>query len=284
MQHHLNQSHKRFKTPEDWFLDWLNQPYFADIARLFDWAGVTRFPDVQLLNHWCHQSTINDIEFVCDEVVQMEAEQPASDLAGLYYEQIIALTKQVPTRKDNWHDLFNALIWMLFPATKRYLNQLHMQEIERHGLHPRTPLRNRVTHFDECGGILVYQDEHHLQALQNHQWHASFVTLRAQWQHSTRFFVFGHANYEMLLNPYIGLTGKYIPLKVEDDFWGQSLLAQYRWLDSVLPEMLDKQQWFTQKLKPLPLLGIPGWHPENDHPQFYANTDYFRPLRSATRK
>jgi cytochrome P450 len=31
----------------------------------------------------------------------------------------------------------------------------------------------------------------------------------------------------------------------------------------------------------LPLLGIPGWHPANTDPAFYANTDYFRPQRRA---
>jgi len=32
------------------------------------------------------------------------------------------------------------------------------------------------------------------------------------------------------------------------------------------------------QLRPLPLAGIPGWHPQQDA-AFHGNADYFRPLR-----
>ena len=38
-----------------------------------------------------------------------------------YYEQNIFETGQVPTRQQNWHDLFGGFIWCLFPKTKARL-------------------------------------------------------------------------------------------------------------------------------------------------------------------
>jgi len=34
-----------------------------------------------------------------------------------------------------------------------------------------------------------------------------------------------------------------------------------------------------QDLSPFPLLGLPGWHPDNEQENFYENKDYFRPGR-----
>jgi hypothetical protein len=37
---------------------------------------------------------------------------------GLVYECRIWETGEVETRPDNWHDFFNALVWLSFPQTK----------------------------------------------------------------------------------------------------------------------------------------------------------------------
>jgi hypothetical protein len=52
---------------------------------------------------------------------------------GVAYESHIFATGQVPTR-DNLHDAFNALIWLHFPETKRLLNRLQAEAIERDGV------------------------------------------------------------------------------------------------------------------------------------------------------
>jgi hypothetical protein len=38
----------------------------------------------------------------------------------------------------------------------------------------------------------------------------------------------------------------------------------------------------TSSLSPLPLLGVPGWWPGNNHEIFYENTRYFRPAPTGT--
>src|SRR5262249_26039402 len=41
------------------------------------------------------------------------------------YEIRVFETGEVQTRPDNWHDLFNALVWIAFPRTKAALNRHH---------------------------------------------------------------------------------------------------------------------------------------------------------------
>jgi hypothetical protein len=43
--------------------------------------------------------------------------------------------------------------------------------------------------------------------------------------------------------------------------------------DSLQPEVLT-----TQSLIPLPVLGVPGWWPENEDADFYDDPTVFRPI------
>ena len=201
-----------------------------------------------------------------------------------YYEQIIYETGNVPTRLDNWHDLFGGLIWILFPKTKTLLNKMHIEQINEHGLVKRSTSRNAITLLDECGVLMPYNcDNPHGERiksnLRNHLWHESFVEDRAHWDESIGAFMFGHANYEMATKPYIGLTGKALFLPVNSDFYRLSLKNQYQYLDTVLyRQIIDNQLLKNNKaLSPMPFLGIPDWYEDNKQVEFYQNTNYFRP-------
>ncbi|RDV25273.1 DUF3025 domain-containing protein [Alteromonas aestuariivivens] len=203
-----------------------------------------------------------------------------------YYEQIIYESGVIPTREDSWHDLFNALIWHEFPLTKRYLNTLHMQDIREYGVHPRTSRRHRLTHFDECGVVLAVPRQHLdranrlLQALADHQWEWAFLECRKWWGEVVIPVMFGHANLEMLLEPFIGLTGKWLAVTVGEEFVCLGSMQQQQMLDVALKERIQALEDFQPPhiLKPLPLLGVPHWYPQQQR-EFYANSDYFRPLR-----
>lgn len=199
-----------------------------------------------------------------------------------YYEEAVA-RGWVPTRERNWHDFFGAVIWWLFPRTKALLNRQHMEDIQRVGLTPRTARRDRLTHFDECGLVLVASDKAELEALlREHDWQSLFIEQRERWQRDWRPFVFGHALYEQALAPFIGFTGKCLVLQAEAVFYQLSPLAQYQWLDQALAGVIATGDVFSRPrpLLPLPVLGIPGWWPANEDMAFYSNTDYFRPKRS----
>ena len=207
-----------------------------------------------------------------------------------YYEEIIACDNCVPTRENSWHDLFNALIWIQFPATKALLNTLHMQDIAHHGTHPRTERRNRITHFDECGVVLALEEGDAsksnmlLNTLAQHQWQDSFLTHRHEWGTHITPFVFGHANLEMMLSPFIGLTGKWLAVSVPKGFNEMNKWEQRQEVDKSLVKRITELDAFNKSplLKPIPLLGIPGWY-ENQDEAFYNNSEYFRPIRAGAK-
>jgi len=279
----LKQSSKgsRFIAPETWQQAlWLENPIFAELAALFPLARCHDFPTVATLNQWLQQFRPElSVSFVENELL-------AAD--GRYYEAFIFHRQQVPTRYPNWHDLFGALIWCLFPETKKLLNQLHMQEISLYGSSIRSALRNKLTLLDECGVLILYQasQAHRVEALRQHQWLDAFVTDRHCWfgqgeAPGIMAMMFGHANYEMATRPFIGLTGKMLALEVPADFFAQSLRQRIDFIDTTLSEQIANLHILSdpQQLTPLPLLGVPGWFAANSQPEFYQNCGYFRPKR-----
>ena len=91
--------------------------------------------------------------------------------------------------------------------------------------------------------------------------------------------MFGHANLEMLLQPFIGLTGKCLAVEVDSDFATLPYSEQLAQLDGLLVKQIRETDLFSEHkpLSPLPLLGIPDMWDANNDPEFYTNTDYFRP-------
>lgn len=211
-----------------------------------------------------------------------------ADLSSRYYEVFIAQEQKVPTR-HNWHDTFNALMWVLYPHTKQLLNRLHCEEIERFGLHPRTPKRNRLTHFDECGLVIAVPEDRLeianklLQQLATHQWRQVLIDNRGEWETTLFPMIFGHALYEMLLNPFIGLTAKWLAVVVPADFPAMDWHSRYQQADQTLGRRIVELDALADKriLKPVPLLGIPGWY-AGQSKAFYADESYFRPLAANT--
>lgn len=180
------------------------------------------------------------------------------------YESFIARTACVPTR-DNLHDLFNGLMWLSYPKAKRRLNVLHAEEIALRGsaTGARGPLRDALTLFDENAAILqapaVLVD-----ALRRRQWKALFVEHRTEWQ-SARLAIFGHALLEKLLQPRKAITAH---VWLVDDLTDDALAS------SLTPERLAAKDFL-----PLPVLGVPGWWPANEAPDFYDDAEVFRPAR-----
>ena len=266
-----------------WQPEQLRHVAAAPVTATLDLLGLlpsTRFPDAEVLNHLAQHHRPGDWQ---GPAFKDQGGYATSEIR--YYEQIIAQDKTIPTREQSWHDLFNACIWLQFPLTKRYLNTLHMQDITAHGVHPRTARRNHITHFDECGVILavpagqVGQANNLLNLLATHQWAPAFAENRQAWQNTLLPFVFGHANLEMMLQPFVGLTGKWLAVVVEDDFAGLPPWQQRQQLDQALLARIQQLDNFkpARLMPPLPLLGVPGWYPLQDA-AFYANQDYFRPL------
>jgi len=198
------------------------------------------------------------------------------------YEVRIFETGEVQTRPDDWHDLFNALVWLAFPKTKAVLNSHHYREIcARRGERSRGTARDVLTLFDE-GGVVVASSDSRLAALmRDFRWKELFWTRRADVLRSMRFCVFGHAIYEKALEPYKGVTAKALILEVEPALLEASWARQLPELDTRAAEHFRGTGALasTQGLPPLPVLGVPGWEPANECGEYYEDRTQFRPGR-----
>jgi hypothetical protein len=183
---------------------------------------------------------------------------------GEPYESFIARTGCVPTR-DNLHDLFNGLMWLAYPKTKRRLNVLHATEIDVRGgaAGARGPLRDALTLFDENAAVLQAPAVL-LEALRTRNWKALFLEHRSEWR-SARLALFGHALLEKLMQPRKAITAH---------VWLVNDMT-----DEAIASSLDPARLAAKDFLPLPVLGVPGWWPLNENPAFYDDADVFRAPR-----
>ncbi len=185
------------------------------------------------------------------------------------YEPRIFLRGEVQTREDSWHDFFNALVWHQFPQTKKIINQLQYEHLkQRYPKKDRSAIENMLTLFDENGAIVISENSFLLDLIKAHRWHEFFWVHREEMKTQVKVIIFGHGLYEKAINPYIGITA-------------QALLIENRSINNVdnfLSEYFksNADQLNTKDLNPLPILGIPGWWPDNEDESFYANKNYFR--------
>ena len=190
------------------------------------------------------------------------------------YEAFIFEHGCVPTR-EGLHDFFNALVWARFPLAKRRLNALQAAEIAQAGVgQVRGKVRDAITVLDENAALLQAPDAI-WQALREREWSLLFGELRPLWEQA-RLVLFGHALLEKLVSPYKSITAHVVdvavPLELGDDLcaWDACLAAELQ------------PAWLASKpFVPLPVLGVPGWWPDNEDPAFYADAGVFRPRRPA---
>ena len=196
---------------------------------------------------------------------------------ALAYEAAVYSSGNVVTRAANWHDFFNALVWLNWPHTKAALNALHI----RAGMSPvRSRPRDALTLLDESGVVVACSEP----ALWNHlaraDWHELFVRQRATVRTAMRFYLIGHALHEKALVPFPSMTGKCVQVAVTEDFFALDIAQQRTQLDAMLARQLSATPPQTPaQFPPLPLLGIPDVTAASEHPDFYADTNIFRPRR-----
>ena len=198
---------------------------------------------------------------------------PQSELPeGTAYEQYIWDTRRVPTR-DNLHDFFNGLVWQQFPLTKRRLNELQARAIAADGVQAvRGPLRDALTVFDENGAVLRAPPAL-WEALRARDWQRLFIDLRPLWGQA-RLVVFGHALLEKLVIPRKPMVAHVYQAPVA--------IESIAILDAWLAQEIQPQPWSAKPFNPLPVLGVPGWWPPNETPDFYADTQVFRQPRAVS--
>lgn len=260
----------------------LRSTLFAPLHPVISRLESDGFPTLEALNAELEQQRIA-VESGC---TLRFVEQGVGKLAfEAQYEPRCYLTGEVQTRRDNWHDLLNAWVWLTFPRAKAAINLRHYQALMSDAVQDsqRGAVRDTNTLMDESGVIVAYADESLAGLLRDFQWKTLFWDRREQVQKSMGFYLFGHGLYEKALNPYVGMTGQGLLLAVVPEFFGWSQQAQLAHLDERLAEYLANPAYCrnTRELSPVPLLGIPGWTMDNQSESYYDNTAYFRPGRRA---
>lgn len=216
---------------------------------------------------------------------------PQDARAGTFddrYEVRIYREGALQFREQNWHDLFNLLVWLTFPLAKAAINARHyralLEQQSRNALN-RGPAQDALTLFDESGVIIASSDADLLHDLRSFEWKRLFWQRRERVQRDLHCFVFGHALYEKALRPFEGITGRAVLFSVDNTFRDLPVAQQLNVLDARLAHHVADNTWLQtpRELAPLPLLGMPGWWPANNREAFYDNTDYFRPGRRPAR-
>ncbi len=271
------------KTPPRWQPEaLLRSPLFAPLHPLLARLPPEHFPaldDCNALLAACapaiHVTTGKRLRFV--------AQQHGKLPFDAQYEPRCYLAGEVQTREHNWHDLFNALVWLAFPASKAAINARHYQSLRAREAHAagsqRGSARDMLTLLDESGVVVACAAGELERLLRDFRWHELFWEQRARVNSAMGFYLFGHGLYEKALCPYVGFTGQGLVLPVEAAFFGWPAERRLAYLDRALADYLAQPEncLNTRELTPVPLLGIPGWCAENSSPEYYKNnTGYFR--------
>ena len=202
---------------------------------------------------------------------------------GRAYEEFIGATGCVPTR-DNLHDFFNALVWLSFPRIKQPAQCAaggadragRRRQVARAGARRRHYLRRE---FGAAGGARFAQGRELVDALRGHRWQEAFCQRRAAFGGDAQVWLFGHALMEKLVAPRKAITAHTRVVTAGDDYFALAPDAQRAWIDARVAGELAAEGLSTACFTPLPVLGIPGWWPQQDD-DFYADTSVFRPKRA----
>lgn len=247
-------------------------PVFQGVAGFLAWAESEHWPDIDSLN----SSSRALVHAYTGMPLSFEKQTTELVLDGLHYEQRIFQRAQIATRENNWHDLFNAMMWLKYPRIKSALNARQWSDVEQHGLKTRTPGQCAMTLFDEAGALVVMPDDM-LACWKQHDWHGLFIEHADAWRSgNARVAVFGHALLDHALVTETLLVAKCIVLRDDADFSsGFDDLAGVIHAGNVLRG--------NGELRTLPLCGIPGWHSAPDSAAFVRTAACFSPL-SARKK
>jgi len=253
-------------------------PMLAPLRELADKLPRIGWPNTDVLNHVAADTGRRVVNARGQRIVFAAPRQVGAGFEARTFE-----TGEVEVRFINWHDVLNALVWMTYPTAKAAINGRHNQAQEQQIPGTRSPQRDALTHFDEDGVVVLSTDPALSGLIRGFAWKELFWNRREAVQKCMRFFLFGHALYEKALAPFVGMTGKALIFDVQPAVLGRGVEGLRAEVDRLTALHLWKPENLSgpRELAPLPVLGVPGWWPNNELAQFYDNADYFRGGRRA---
>ena len=212
--------------------------------------------------------------------LRFENETALTDDLG--YEARVATQGIVATRAGSWHDFFNMLSWLAYPQIKRSVVTRQVRTRPKHAPHARGPTDNMLAHFEECGALVLSSSPPLLHELRAFHWRTLFWTRRAEVMSQLKVFVTGHGLLSKLLSPYPSITAHCLLIDVDTRFFELSPCEQRRTADTLGARAIQEPTLASPRdLQPLPLLGVPGWTPDNARASYYDDTSVFRPRPQA---
>ena len=257
-------------------IDW-TRPWYDTVRPAFD--SLQPGPFIPAFNaNAARLGLVNDLGQAIRFVPQAELPE------GTAYEAFIGATGCVPTR-ENLHDFFNGLVWQTFPRIKRALNALQAAQIAQAGVgKSRGPARDAATIFDENAALLIVRDDAAGRALVDdlraHRWREALFDRRAMFEGDAELWLFGHALMEKLVAPRKAITAHVRVVVAADDFFAFEREGRRDWIDAAVSKAIAAEGLSTAGFTPLPVLGVPGWWPDQDE-AFYLDHTVFRPKRPA---
>jgi len=257
-------------------IDW-SRPWFDSVR---DAASRANLAGDSVIASFCAQAAARGLRNHRDLPLRFV---PQADLPeGTAYEEHIGATGCVPTR-DNLHDFFNGLVWLTFPLIKRELNALQAAQIALAGVgKSRGPARDAATIFDENAALLIVRDDDAgaalVDALRNHRWREALVERKAMFGRDAQVWLFGHALMEKLVTPYKAITAHTRVLAAPHSYFALDDAERRAWVDAQVVGQLRGEGLHNAGFTPLPVLGLPGWWPQQDD-VFYDDTTVFRARR-----
>ena len=254
-------------------------PLFAPVAGWLRYFGGAAPPPAEALN-----AALATLEMPPQAASGAPLRFVLPGKGGAGYEERVFSGGEVETRAGNWHDFFNALAWLAYPRTKRILNGRHHAALRVQraaGRGERGAVRDAVTQFDECGIAVASASARLIELICAHEWKRLFWAHRDDVARDMRFFVFGHATWDQLRAPFVGLTAKAVFLEVEPAWLARPTGQQVEAVDARLADIFSRHDAYARPrdFQPLPLLGIPGVVAENAEASYYDDTRQFRPPR-----
>jgi hypothetical protein len=256
------------------FNEWLARPPYSDfhpafkdvVAKLARWPAPNEYGEIAA-------SVRTSVPLLPRFVPQDRA---ALERAG-GYEQHVASLREVPTRREHWHDFFNMAVWAHFPAVRWALNELHTSAASgradpRNG---RTPEQNMASQLDESGMLVTSSSPSLLEDLRALRYKRVFWERRDELAETTRFWLIGHGTLESLLSPHLGLATKALLFEVQALPNLADADAFRVELDQRASRAIRELGCELRRFDPVPVMGIPGYC-DNGFSEFYDDARYFR--------
>jgi Protein of unknown function (DUF3025) len=238
----------------------LAHPAFAPYRR---WLSTDTLPDLAQLNAWAGASRLSLPD---GRPLRFADAAPGGALA---YEAAVAHDAVVQVRPGDWHDAFNALVWLAFPRTKAALNARHVHEGACATPNARSRGRDAATLLDEAGLVLLCADPALAQLLRERAWRALFVTHREAVARALRPFAIGHGMLVKLRAPFRAITARTLVLPLVPDSPAASV-------DEAAALAIGSGALRPEMLPPLPVAALPGWDREGLGARLFDDEAVFR--------